>query len=365
MKRTHWNKLLPVLLALALLFSLCPAVFAADTAADFNYTVNADGTLTLTGYTGTQSNLTIPSEIGGKAVTAIGESCFAGLLCLKKVHIPEGIETIGDYSFEACSALEKVYFPDSLKTIGDGAFSGCGKLTLADMQDAVTSIGKGAFLFCGSLVQLELSAALEMLGDFAFADCESLASVRFRGDSVTRLPDRVFYGCKALSQLHLPSGITQIGKRAFSGCAELHNLYFGEPLTELGDYAFEGCSKLGGVDLSAASIPTGLFSGCYELSWFRAAEGTSSIRAFAFSGSGISDLSLPASVETIEPGAFYGMHGTVMLDDENANYKLIDGSLYTKDGKTLLAILLRILTPRSRRPILQSPRAWRSSRPML
>ncbi|MBQ3356130.1 MAG: leucine-rich repeat protein [Oscillospiraceae bacterium] len=328
-------KLLSLLLTLALLMSLCPAAFAA--AQDFTYTVNTDGTLTLTGYSGAESNLTIPSQIEGKTISAIGESCFAGLLCLKRVHIPEGVEVVEDYAFEACSMLEKVYFPDSLKTIGDGVFSGCGKLTLADLQDGITSIGKGAFLFCTSLVHLELPAALETLGDFAFADCQSLAGVRFRGDAVTRLPDRLFYGCEALSQLRLPSGITQIGKRTFSRCESLQNLYFGEPLMELGAYAFENCSELSGADLRAESLPAGLFSGCYALNWFSVADGTNTIHAFAFSGSGISSLNVPASVEAIEPGAFCGMHGSVMLDEENTNYQLIDGSLYTADGKTLLA----------------------------
>ena len=338
MKPITWSKLLSVLLVSALLLSLCPATAAADVATqDYTWAVNEDGTLTLTGYSGSESSLTIPAQLDGKAVTAIGGGCFAGKLCLKKVHIPEGVTSIGDFAFEACSALEKVYMPDSLKTIGEGAFSGCANLTLADMQDGITSIGRGAFLFCGSLVQLELPEALETLGDFAFADCASLASVRFRGDFLTRLPDRVFYGCAALSSVRLPRGLTQIGKRAFSDCGGLQNLYFGEPLTELGEYAFENCSKLRGVDLSAGCIPAGLFSGCYELNWFRVAEGTDTIKAFAFSSSGISDLSIPASVTLIEPGAFYSMNGTVMLDGENANYMLIDGSLYSADGKTLLA----------------------------
>lgn len=338
MRQMNRNKLLSVLVVLALLVSLYPTVVAANAATqDYTWTVNEDGTLTLTDYAGSESSLTVPAQLDGRNVTAIGDGCFAGLLCLKKVHVPEGVEAIGDYAFEACSALEKVYLPDSLKTIGSGAFSGCANLTLADMQDGITSIGKGAFLFCGSLVQLELPAALEALGDFAFADCESLASVRFRGDALTRLPDRVFYGCASLSRVRLPQNVTQIGKRAFSGCEELQNLYFGDPLTELGDYAFEGCSKLSGADLSAERIPTGLFSGCYSLSWFRVADGTGTIKAFAFSGSGIRDLSIPASVTQIEPGAFYSMGGTVTLDEENANYKLIDGSLYTADGKTLLA----------------------------
>ena len=304
---------------------------------NYTYLENADGTLTLTGYRGTDNNLDIPAELNGKTVSAIGESCFAGLVCLKTVHIPEGVTEVGDYAFECCSALKKVYFPYSLRTIGDGAFSGCECLTLADLQEGLESIGKGAFLYCVSLVQMELPETLTTLGEFAFAGCDALASVRFGGDRVTVLPDRLFYGCVALSRLRLPEGITSVGKRAFSGCEKIEALYFAEPLTSLGEYAFENCSRLSNLNLQAEAIPTGLLNGCLELSWFSVAEGTRSIAYGAFRGSGITDLSVPASVEAIEPGAFYSMHGSLMLDEENPNYQLIDGSLYTKDGKTLLA----------------------------
>ncbi|MBQ5381689.1 MAG: leucine-rich repeat domain-containing protein, partial [Ruminococcus sp.] len=149
-KRNVW---ITALCVFALLLGMCSVAFAAEPADAFLYTEGKDG-LTLTGYTGSASNLTIPAEIGGKAVTAIGDECFQGLVCLKRVHVPEGVKTIGDYAFEACSALQRIYLPASLTAIGDGAFSGCGHLTLADMQDNVARIGKGAFLCCDALVNL-------------------------------------------------------------------------------------------------------------------------------------------------------------------------------------------------------------------
>ena len=303
----------------------------------FLFVETEDGALTLTGYTGSESLLSIPAEIAGKPVTAIGESCFAGMIRLKSVHIPEGVIQVGDYAFESCTALQKVYFPYSLKAIGDGTFSGCENLMLADLQEGLESIGRGAFLYCDSLVQLEFPETLTTLGEFAFAGCDALASVRFAGDKVTVLPDRVFYGCSSLSRLRLPESVSSVGKRAFSGCEKMEQFYFATPLTAIGEYAFENCSKLANLDLTTESIPVGLLSGCNELSWFSVAEGTSGIAYGAFRNAGISDLSIPASVERIEPGAFYSMHGSLRLDEENPNYKLIDGSLYTKDGKTLLA----------------------------
>lgn len=306
-------------------------------APEYTYREKEDGTVAITGYTGSDSTLTIPASIDGKKVSEIGDSAFAGLLCLKTVRVPEGVTRIGNYAFECCSLLKKIYFPASLRSIGDGTFSGCGSLTLVDMQDGVKSIGNGAFLCCDSLVQLELSEALTELGDFAFADCEALSSVRFTSDKLTALPDRVFYGCKSLSRLRLPDKITSIGKRAFSGCEKIESLYFGEPLAYLGAYAFENCSKLSSLDVSAEVIPTGMVSGCYQLSWFMVQDGAVRIEQSAFGNSGITDVSIPASVTEIEPGAFFQMNGSMMLNEENTSYRLIDGSLCTADGKTLVA----------------------------
>lgn len=304
---------------------------------EYTYREKEDGTVAVTGYSGSDSNLTIPASIDGKKVSEIGDSAFAGLLCLKTVRVPEGVTHIGNYAFECCSLLKKIYFPASLHSIGDGAFSGCGSLTLVDMQDGIKSIGNGAFLCCDSLVQLELPEALTKVGEFAFADCEALSSVRFTGDKLTALPDRVFYGCHSLSRLRLPDKITSIGKRAFSGCQKLESLYFGEPLTSLGAYAFENCSKLSSLTVSAEVIPTGLVSGCYELSWFSVADGTVRIEKDAFGSSGVTSVGIPASVTEIQPGAFFHVQGSLMLNEENTSYRLIDGSLYTADGKTLMA----------------------------
>ena len=102
------QRILSILCALAL---LCSGVSVrASDGADFRYRADADG-VTLTAYLGGDASPVIPAAIDGKPVTAIGDGCFRGLLCLQKVRIPEGIERIGDYAFECCGALQKVYFP--------------------------------------------------------------------------------------------------------------------------------------------------------------------------------------------------------------------------------------------------------------
>ena len=78
-----------------------------------------DGTVAVTGYTGSESALTIPASIDGKKVSEIGDSAFAGLLCLKTVRVPEGVTHIGNYAFECCSLLRKIYLPESLRYKGE------------------------------------------------------------------------------------------------------------------------------------------------------------------------------------------------------------------------------------------------------
>ena len=234
-------------------------------AQSFQYTEESDGSLTLTSWQGSDSTLIIPSEIDGKSVKAIGDSCFQGLVCLKKVSVPEGVTAIGNYAFECCSALEKIYLPESLESIGDGAFSGCASLYLADMQDGLKSIGKGAFLFCTSLIDLQLPEQLQEMGAFAFSNCSSLVQVIFRGGNINALPDRAFYNCESMNRIVFPESVTSIGKRTFAGCEKWAYPYFPGEITSVGEYAFEGCSALSYKPVEGDFVPESAYEACYNL----------------------------------------------------------------------------------------------------
>ena len=338
MKRKTIQTLVALLCAVTLLSGLTAGFALGGKNGDFRYTRTADG-VTLTSYTGTDANPTIPDKIGDTPVVAIGDGCFQGNVALRRVHIPEGVKTIGAYAFEACSALQRVYFPVSLQKIGEGAFSGCGHLTLADLQDQITSIGSGAFLCCDQLVQLELPATLTELGQFAFAHCASLARVQFAdGCKLKTIPDRAFYGCTELTAVSLPESVTAIGKRAFSHCESLRTFYHGTTLDRLGSYAFEGCEAMASCSVVAPTIEAGTFYGCSRLEYLSLSEGVRRLAFWALSSSNVQDLTLADTVTEIEPGAFYGSAvRSVTLGEDNAAYTVRDGALLTKDGKTLVA----------------------------
>ena len=58
-------------------------------------------------------------------VTAAYNGAFSSCTGLKKVIIPDSVESIGDGAFKHCTNLESVMFPDSDIELGSDVFEGC------------------------------------------------------------------------------------------------------------------------------------------------------------------------------------------------------------------------------------------------
>ena len=116
------------------------------------YIIYDDGTdKLLMGYTGTETELTLPS----------------------------GITEIYQYAFENCSSLTSVIIPDSVTGIGGYAFRYCSSLTSVTIGNSVTRIGEDAFYSCSSLTSVTIGNSVTSIGRYAFENCSSLTSVTF------------------------------------------------------------------------------------------------------------------------------------------------------------------------------------------
>jgi hypothetical protein len=216
------------LLPLALLLTL-PAVVQAQ----FNYTT-ANGTITITGYTGPGGAVDIPSTINGLAVTTIGESAFFYCTSLTSVTIPNSVTSIG-IGDNACG--------DGLCW---GTFSGCTSLTNVKIGNSVTNIGAKAFLGCTSLTGVTIPNSVTNIGLLAFYQCTSLTTVAI-GSSVTNIGYRAFGGCTSLSSVTIPNSVISIGAAAFEFCTSLISVTISNSVTNIGDLAFFGCTSLTGI----------------------------------------------------------------------------------------------------------------------
>ena len=78
---------------------------SAETYGDFTYKTLSDGTISISGYSGSGGEVTIPSRINGVSVTTISNYAFKGNTAITEVVIPVTVVTIGDDAFCNCSNL--------------------------------------------------------------------------------------------------------------------------------------------------------------------------------------------------------------------------------------------------------------------
>ena len=109
---------------IARLLSLVLWTLPALVHAQFNYTTN-NGTITITGYTGTNGTAIIPSTTNGLSVTCIGTNAFNGCTSLTNVTIPNSVTSIAYGAFWYCTHLLSVTVPDGVTNIGNYAFIYC------------------------------------------------------------------------------------------------------------------------------------------------------------------------------------------------------------------------------------------------
>ena len=187
--------LLTTLVMVMGLVGVMPAVsVGAESSGNWEYWILDNGTVEIMGYIGSASSLTIPSTLGGRKVTIIGEHAFDNCKNLKSVTIQNGVTSIGYAAFGFCENLTSVTIPNSVISIDTFAFEWCTSLTNVKLQSGITSIGYGAFDGCTNLTSITIPNSVTSIDDCAFRYCNNLTSVIIP-NSVTYIGDKAFgYG---------------------------------------------------------------------------------------------------------------------------------------------------------------------------
>ena len=177
------------------------------------YTLNNDGTATVSGCDRTVTSIKIPSNVESNGqtytVTSIGNYAFYRCSSLTSVDIPDGVTSIDDYAFNYCLSLTSVNIPDGVTSIGDRAFSMCYGLTSVTIPGSVTSIGDYAFSECSGLTSVDIPDGVTSIGDRAFGNCTELTSVTFAGTVPENWGDSPFHNCHAMQTVYLSADMTQ------------------------------------------------------------------------------------------------------------------------------------------------------------
>ena len=229
----------------------------------FSWAPEPDGGARITRWTGTDSVLTIPAQIDGRPVTAIGDHVFERNDVLRSVTFPDSLTRIGNSAFQRCGSLSEIRFGRGLREIGELAFCSCNALMTLRLPEGITSLGWRAFYSCTELAQVSVPGSVTVLGE-VFAGCFKLTDVRI-GEGVTELGTRAFNNCSVLAAVTLPETLTAIGERAFSSCYALRDIRIPAGVRSIGAHAFGWCRSLNELTLpdGIESVGAGAFDERY------------------------------------------------------------------------------------------------------
>ena len=260
-------------------------VVEPENIADWEYTEEDDGTITITSYKGTDTTVIIPNSINGKKVKKISGdttgstashaqyfSIWNKSICngneydnasfgyckgqdtITKVIISPGIEEIesgGVYDgvFTYSTALKEIIIPDTVVKMGQSTFWGCKELKKVNIPKKVDTISNGTFACCTNLESITIPSNVTSIGEDAFGMCKNLSSIIIPS-SVTSIGNMAFSGCSNLLNITIPSSVTAIGDYAFSGCSNLLNITIPASVTTMGSEVFQGNPILTSVNVS-------------------------------------------------------------------------------------------------------------------
>ncbi|MDD5998131.1 MAG: leucine-rich repeat protein [Lachnospiraceae bacterium] len=322
---------------------------AALTEGSYEYEVLEDNTAKITKFTGTDTEVTIPSTLGEIRVTVIGDTAFMNCDKITKVTIPDGVTKIGETgddhavggAFYQCSALKEIVIPGSVKSIAPCAFIRCVSLKTLTLPEGLEKIDEWAFNGCSSLESVVIPTSVKAIENRAFADCSSLKTLTLP-EGLEKLGKASFAGCKGLSSVNIPKSVTWIdcswGGAPFGGCGldeitveEGNTRYYSEDnclidsysnetlvqgcnnskipmkVTVIADCAFAGCEQLTNITIPSGvnKIGSGAFTDCVSLEKVVLPSGLSEITGETFMGcSGLQEIVIPASVRSIGEFAF-------------------------------------------------------------
>ena len=370
-------------------------------------------------------------------------SPFAWTTNIKNVTIENGVTDIGSHCFWCCEGMESITIPDSVTSIDSSAFYSCKMLSNILIPNSVTSISYGAFSYCDSLIDIFIPESVVSIGNEAFSGNKLLninvddnnqhfcsvdgvlfnknksilirrpngktdlsytipngivsiyngafSSNKFQKviipESMTKIEDDAFSGCKNLSVIVLPPNLMSIGCSAFSWCYALKEITIPDSVTTIGESIFYSCRNLESVTLGKGlkTISKSAFSSCESLSEITIPSNITTIGVWAFMGCyALTNIIIPGSVKVINDCAFQRctnlkdviisngvveMLGSVfaqcnslnsitipesvkiigdsvtngcnnlleiVVDENNANYCSVDGVLFDKTGKILV-----------------------------
>lgn len=147
--------------------------------------------------------------------------------------VPETITEIREEAFKKNSFLKKVFMPKVTK-IGMSAFGYNFSLETVELGEGITSLPEYLFYMCKNLKYVTVPSTVKSLGGDIFYNCSSLEYVKFMGStppSLTRYNDRpCFKGCPDTMKFYVPSADAKASYKANTQWSDVTFNQYGDKL---------------------------------------------------------------------------------------------------------------------------------------
>lgn len=253
--------------------------------------------------------------------------------------------------------LDLSEYEGKIKTIEAGAFSkveiesGINPLQSIVLPKGITTIGDDAFSYNTSLTSIEIPDTVTYIGDYCFSGCNRLQKIKL-SKKIQTINQRLLQGCSSLTEIEIPEGVKSIGYAAFISCNKLTTITLPASLTSFNGTAIAGLSRLTEVKVADGNnsfkFENGIllskdgktmYMALLTLTEINVPNGVVSIVGDTLSGSSATKIILPDTVSSNLSGTvFNGMNKLtkIELSSTSKNLKLVDGNLYSYDGKRFI-----------------------------
>ena len=295
------------------------------------------------------NNVTIPSTIGGKSVTAIGDNAFKNK-SITSVVIPNSVTSIGVTAFQY-NQLTWVVIPNSVTSIGNSAFRD-NQIASVEISDSLTTISDWAFM-TNKLSSVVIPSGVKIIANHAFRN-NQISSLTLP-DTLTHINLRAFQANK-LTSVEIPTSVTTISTYAFNSNPWLASLGGKVEGRFKGELSAVSVASDANIQLVSPWTPAKCFDfdtakgqitnykkGVYPECWADViipptigAHSVTSIWTNAFRYKGLTWLTIPNSVTSIRFGAFSDNQLTsVIIPNSVTN---LSGSVFMDNKLTSIII---------------------------
>lgn len=142
----------------------------------------------------------------GNRISSIGSDAFSTCDHLDSVIVPNSCTYLAErvFCYNYNGSLKKVHLPEGLDTIRAELLHGCPGLKEVNIPSSVVYIDSMAFLECSKLTELTLPEGLTYIGQYAFGECSRVRKIHSLAATPPQAFSGTFYGMNPALQLVVP-----------------------------------------------------------------------------------------------------------------------------------------------------------------